>query len=295
MASVWRSLAAGEHGTPGSCDAAPLAPADVGGGTPGVAPRTHSVLSRMSANRRSAARSVAGGVAASTGSTTIVHMTPVLDEEPYMTLAGHTEDVLDLSWSRGHLLLSASVDTTVKLWHVNPLQQGQAVPPVASFQHPDFVTSVRFHPGQTGVFASGCFDGRLRLWDAAEECVLASSPVQQDSVTTVAFSHDAQRIIVGTLKGMCRFYRHSLAPRPAAAALRQRSASTVGGPGGAAAIAPPQHSHISLGFPRAVAGGAAAGAAGVAGATVGHRLEMIGNVDIKVPPAACGRGRGKGK
>lgn len=58
-------------------------------------------------------------------------------------LEGHTEDVLDLSWSRGRLLLSASVDQTVKLWHISPLREGQTVSPVASFAHGDFVTSVR--------------------------------------------------------------------------------------------------------------------------------------------------------
>lgn len=35
------------------------------------------------------------------------------------------------------------------------------------FQHPDIVTSVRFHPGTANLFATGCADGRVRMWEVA--------------------------------------------------------------------------------------------------------------------------------
>ena len=37
---------------------------------------------------------------------------------PYRTYLGHKQDVLDLSWSKTQFLLSASMDKTVRLWHV---------------------------------------------------------------------------------------------------------------------------------------------------------------------------------
>ena len=43
-------------------------------------------------------------------SSAIVRMAPVLVPEPVREFEGHTEDVLDLAWSRGDMLLSASVD-----------------------------------------------------------------------------------------------------------------------------------------------------------------------------------------
>lgn len=35
---------------------------------------------------------------------------------------------------------------------------------LGTFTHPDFVTSVHFHPLDDRIFLSGCFDKRLRLW-----------------------------------------------------------------------------------------------------------------------------------
>lgn len=44
---------------------------------------------------------------------------PVIDSNPHRVFEGHVEDILDISWSRGNMILSASVDKMVKLWHVN--------------------------------------------------------------------------------------------------------------------------------------------------------------------------------
>lgn len=35
---------------------------------------------------------------------------------------------------------------------------------LGKFTHPDFVTSVHFHPLDDHIFLTGCFDKRLRLW-----------------------------------------------------------------------------------------------------------------------------------
>ena len=61
--------------------------------------------------------------------------------EPYKTLAGHTKDVVDLSWSRQEtkILISASVDRTVRLWFIT---SGNHL----KFLHPDIVSCVDFYP-----------------------------------------------------------------------------------------------------------------------------------------------------
>lgn len=43
----------------------------------------------------------------------------VFRPEPVKIYAGHSRDVLDISWSQSQFLLTASMDGTVKLWHVS--------------------------------------------------------------------------------------------------------------------------------------------------------------------------------
>jgi len=66
--------------------------------------------------------------------------------EPYRSLQGHSGDILNLSWSlsRSNILLSASMDNTVKLWNLNS-KEGKTICEY-SFSHDDVVTGVAFHP-----------------------------------------------------------------------------------------------------------------------------------------------------
>lgn len=63
-----------------------------------------------------------------------------LNPEPYRVYEGHSGDVIDLSWSKSCFILSASVDKTIRLWHVTRNDCLQY------FRHPDIVTAVEFHP-----------------------------------------------------------------------------------------------------------------------------------------------------
>jgi WD40 repeat protein len=62
---------------------------------------------------------------------------PVFGSAPMRSYKGHKADVIDLAWSRSNFILSASMDNTVKLWHVTRDEE------LASFQHSDYVTSVQ--------------------------------------------------------------------------------------------------------------------------------------------------------
>ena len=43
----------------------------------------------------------------------------LLSRTPYHIFQGHTGEVVEVAWSRSHFLLSASIDKTVRLWHVS--------------------------------------------------------------------------------------------------------------------------------------------------------------------------------
>ena len=43
----------------------------------------------------------------------------MLRRTPHRCYAGHEADVLDVAWSRSQFLLSASMDKTVRLWHIS--------------------------------------------------------------------------------------------------------------------------------------------------------------------------------
>ena len=86
---------------------------------------------------------------------------------PLCEYAGHTADVLDLSWSNSNnfFLLSSSMDKTVRLWHASRSEC------LACFLHDDFVTAIAFHPRNDKFFLSGSLDCKLRLWNIPEKKV----------------------------------------------------------------------------------------------------------------------------
>jgi WD40 repeat protein len=96
--------------------------------------------------------------------------------EPYRILQGHTGDVVDVSWSKSHFILSASTDKTVCLWHVSRADCLQY------FRHPDIITSVEFHPAHDRYYISGCFDRKIRVWDIIPDGVVLEWTQTTDTV-----------------------------------------------------------------------------------------------------------------
>jgi WD40 repeat protein len=74
---------------------------------------------------------------------------PFLSRRPVREYHGHGGDILDLSWSASGFILTASMDCTVRLWH---LTQPDCL---KSFRHSDFVTCVQAHPTDAHRFVSG--------------------------------------------------------------------------------------------------------------------------------------------
>lgn len=122
---------------------------------------------------------------------------------PVREYQGHTEDVLDLVWSKSRFLLSASIDKSVRLWHMTSDEC------LRVFWHHDFVTSVCWHPTDANRFVTGSIDGKVRVWSVSDTRVAAVAALQQDMVTAVTFSSDGKRVIAGSIRGKCRFYEHT--------------------------------------------------------------------------------------
>lgn len=120
---------------------------------------------------------------------------PVFNPTPYKIFREHTQDILSLNWSKNNFLLSSSMDKLVKLWHPSKKHS------LKTFPHPDFVTSVAFHPSDDRFFVSGCLDHKVRLWSIIEEKVSFEFDCK-DLITSVTFSpDDGKYVIVGTFNG----------------------------------------------------------------------------------------------
>lgn len=124
---------------------------------------------------------------------------PVFLERPTREFSGHTNEVIDLSWSKNNFLLSTSMDKTVRLWH---LSRDECL---CQFKHKDVVTKVAFHPTDDRFFLAGCLDMTLRLWSIPDKQV-AWSVALPDLITAVAFTPDGKIAIAGLLNGMCMLY-----------------------------------------------------------------------------------------
>ncbi|XP_057462455.1 uncharacterized protein LOC130752656 [Actinidia eriantha] len=122
-----------------------------------------------------------------------------ISEKPLHEFHGHSDDVLDLSWSKNKFLLSSSVDNTVRLWRVGS-DQCQKV-----FSHNNYVTSVEFNPVDEDYFISGSIDGKVRIW-SIPGCQVVDWTEVREIVTAVCYRPDGKGGIVGSMSGICYFY-----------------------------------------------------------------------------------------
>jgi len=113
-----------------------------------------------------------------------------------------------VSWGKGHecshIMLSASMDWSIKLW--NP-KMGKY--PLASFESSqDYVLDVKWSPTHPSVFASCDADGYLDLWDIDADVENPVIRYKKDSniLHRLAWSHDGKRIAVGGGNGIVNVY-----------------------------------------------------------------------------------------
>ena len=125
--------------------------------------------------------------------------------------SGHTAHVFSLDLSpAGNVLVTGSVDETVRLWDVRRGTCMNVLP-----AHSDPVTSVRFSPDGT-VVCSGSYDGLVRLWSVATgACLRTIRAPSEERLASVAsappspvgharFSQNGAFLLVSTLDGRVR-------------------------------------------------------------------------------------------
>ncbi|SCU94655.1 LADA_0G10088g1_1 [Lachancea dasiensis] len=120
---------------------------------------------------------------------------PVFHPRPYRTYQEHTQDILDLDWSKNGFILTTSMDKTARLWH---LDRPTAI---KKFTHPDFVTCAKFHPTDDRFFLSGCLDHTCRLWSILDHKVSFEYSCG-DIITAIDISlSDGKYTAIGTFNG----------------------------------------------------------------------------------------------
>lgn len=121
---------------------------------------------------------------------------PVFHQSPVRIFRGHRNSVLSLDWSKNNFLISGSMDKTVKLWHVDRPDY------LSSFQHDDFVTTVKFHPTDDRFFFSGSLDNNARIWSVLERTVAFGRHLGDDMlITSSSFTPDGVNCLVGGFNG----------------------------------------------------------------------------------------------
>ncbi|KAL8436897.1 hypothetical protein Efla_002095 [Eimeria flavescens] len=85
-----------------------------------------------------------------------------LGDRPDLCLTGHGASVIFLSWApttKMSLLLSASLDKTVRLW-----RPSKGVAAIAVLRCTDWPTCASFHPIFKDVIFTGCLDATIQVW-----------------------------------------------------------------------------------------------------------------------------------
>ncbi|KAL9683593.1 hypothetical protein QQ045_015415 [Rhodiola kirilowii] len=123
-----------------------------------------------------------------------------IEESPLHEFYGHSGDVLNLAWSKSNILLSSSMDRTVRMWRVD------CDDCLNIFPHCSYVTCIQFNPVDDNYFITGSLDRKVRIWKVSRGRVADWVDVR-DAVTSISFHPDGRGFVVGTISGNCRFYR----------------------------------------------------------------------------------------
>jgi len=160
--------------------------------------------------------------------------------EPRISYRGHAAPVMSVEFhpvrgpvDLGDLVLSSSLDWSVKLWKARPpaatstttAGSGTIAQPILEFSREDVVYDARWNPTKPGVFALVDGAGQLEVWDITvdtEVPIAKATPTPRVGATHLTKSlnkiaweqHDGKRMAVGGLDGMVTVFDVALdAPR----------------------------------------------------------------------------------
>ncbi|KAK3144175.1 hypothetical protein QOZ80_4AG0309700 [Eleusine coracana subsp. coracana] len=156
-------------------------------------------VDRSHSEKKRRARFLEGRRSASSDRLMVPEHVFALSEKPIRTFEGHSEDVLDLCWSKSQYLLSSSMDKTVKLWHIS------SVSCLKTFSHSDYVTCIQFNPVDDRYFISGSLDEKVRIWNVQNREIVDWNDLHE-MITAACYAPDGQSVLIGSHKGSCHIY-----------------------------------------------------------------------------------------
>ncbi|CAH1778819.1 unnamed protein product, partial [Owenia fusiformis] len=109
------------------------------------------------------------------------------------TVYAHDDAISALKLS-DNTLISASWDSTVKLWNLTGAKSGGQADPVDELDHEAGVTCIDINGGAT-LCVSGTKDGTIYIWDILACLPLQQIPAHTEEVHQVQFNQDNQQII----------------------------------------------------------------------------------------------------
>lgn len=114
-------------------------------------------------------------------------------------------EVEEFTESVGGLVLSTSVDWTVKLWH-----PASKPTPLLTFEsYEEYVYTAAWSPSHPSTFAVGDGDGYLDIWDLlnSSESPLVRQKVSEGAINQTAWSVHGSRLAAGTSRGEVGVYQ----------------------------------------------------------------------------------------
>ncbi|EPZ35110.1 hypothetical protein O9G_005637, partial [Rozella allomycis CSF55] len=101
-------------------------------------------------------------------------------------IRSHEQEVLSVDWNKynSNLILTASADTSIKLWDMRKLDG-----PLNVFRfHRYAVNSIQFSPFKENIFASGSYDMSWSVWDLGSNVPLRFDDSFTEFITDVEWN-----------------------------------------------------------------------------------------------------------
>lgn len=134
--------------------------------------------------------------------------------EEVMVLKGHHGLVYDLSWSSSSLLLmTASQDTTARVWHLPDTENGPSS--YKLLPHPSYIYACSFHPFSDIILLTAGFDRVIRVWGIAALGVNSSQIMREfrshsGYINCLTFDPTGMRMFSGDSEGCVYIWQVSL-------------------------------------------------------------------------------------
>lgn len=115
---------------------------------------------------------------------------------------------IDSQPMKSQLFLTSSIDWTVKLWDTNLAQ------PIHTFEsYSDYIYDVKWSPNNPAMFATADGDGRVDIWNMANDCELPIASIHiepvgrvQPSLNKLIWTPSGNQVVVGDNVGRIHMY-----------------------------------------------------------------------------------------